>query len=283
MVNIPQNNSITTILAMGDSFMDTGNNNHRQSLIKADFPPYGKDFLGRKSTGRFTNNRTLSDYIAGNLGVKEYLPAYLDTSIQDNDLISGVSFASGGSGYDNLTSKIVNVIPLSVQLEMFKEYIGKFKKIVGEEEANQMIKKGVYLVSSSSNDWAISYTAVPIRRLQYNVTGYAYLLANNARVFFEELYKLGARKIVVFGTPYIGCFPLARTFLGGLITCSDMLNKEAETFNKMLKSQLEYLQSSLPQSTFCYVDYFNISRELIVNHLQYGMHYIQYYFSTWKL
>nr|KAJ0203533.1 hypothetical protein LSAT_V11C500240040 [Lactuca sativa] len=106
---------------------------------------------------------------------------------------------------------------------------------------------------------------------------------NAAINILKELYKLGARKIVVFGTPYIGCFPLARTFLGGLITCSDMLNKEAETFNKMLKSQLEYLQSSLPQSTFCYVDYFNISRELIVNHLQYGMHYIQYYFSTWKL
>ncbi|KAL7597688.1 hypothetical protein Lser_V15G22207 [Lactuca serriola] len=271
MVNIPKHDSVEAVWAFGDSFFDSGNNNFLNTLIKADFPPYGKDFMGGVSSGRFTNDRTISDYIVKKLGVKDYLPAYLDPYIREKDLPTGVCFASAGSGYDGVTSQIQNVMPLSIQLEMFKEYIWKLNRIVGEEAAKHIIKNGVYLVSSSSNDWSISYGLVPVRRLQYNATDYANLLAKNARMFFEELYKLGARKLVVFGTPYIGCFPLMRTVFGGVRrNCVNMFNEDAETFNKMLKSQLEYLRSSLPHSTICYVDYFNLSREIIQNHLQYG-------------
>lgn len=41
------------------------------------------------------------------LGIKEYLPAYLDPDLQENDLLTGVNFASSGSGFDPLTSTIV--------------------------------------------------------------------------------------------------------------------------------------------------------------------------------
>lgn len=40
------------------------------------------------------------------LGIKELLPAYLDPTLQAEDLITGVNFASGGAGYDPLTSEI---------------------------------------------------------------------------------------------------------------------------------------------------------------------------------
>ena len=38
------------------------------------------------------------------LGIKELLPAYRDPTLQPKDLLSGVNFASGGAGYDPLTS-----------------------------------------------------------------------------------------------------------------------------------------------------------------------------------
>jgi hypothetical protein len=43
--------------------------------------------------------------LADDLGVKDLLPAYLDPNLQPQDLITGVCFASGGAGYDPLTSK----------------------------------------------------------------------------------------------------------------------------------------------------------------------------------
>ena len=51
-------------------------------------------------------------FSAAKFGVKELLPPYLDPKLQPQDLLTGVSFASGGSGYDPLTSKIaVNNCP----------------------------------------------------------------------------------------------------------------------------------------------------------------------------
>ena len=41
------------------------------------------------------------------LGIKDLLPPYLDPNLQDSDLITGVNFASAGSGLDNRTSKIL--------------------------------------------------------------------------------------------------------------------------------------------------------------------------------
>lgn len=44
---------------------------------------------------------------AEELGIKELLPAYLDPNLKLTDLPTGVCFASGASGYDPLTPKIV--------------------------------------------------------------------------------------------------------------------------------------------------------------------------------
>lgn len=43
---------------------------------------------------------------AAYLGVKELVPPYLDQALGTADLITGVCFASAGSGYDPFTAKI---------------------------------------------------------------------------------------------------------------------------------------------------------------------------------
>jgi len=50
------------------------------------------------------NNKCIF-FSASKFGVKKLLPAYLDPNLQLQDLLTGVSFASGGAGYDPLTSK----------------------------------------------------------------------------------------------------------------------------------------------------------------------------------
>uniref|UniRef100_A0A452YAV2 Uncharacterized protein n=1 Tax=Aegilops tauschii subsp. strangulata TaxID=200361 RepID=A0A452YAV2_AEGTS len=37
---------------------------------------------------------------AARMGLKQYVPAYLGTELSDSDLLTGVSFASGGCGFD---------------------------------------------------------------------------------------------------------------------------------------------------------------------------------------
>ncbi|KAJ0702233.1 hypothetical protein HanPI659440_Chr14g0527061 [Helianthus annuus] len=70
---------------------------------------------------------------------------------------------------------------------MFKEYIVKLKGIVGEKEANDTIEESLYLVSWSSNDWGISYTALPIRAVQYDVPTYASFLVKKATEFIQVM------------------------------------------------------------------------------------------------
>lgn len=47
---------------------------------------------------------------ASKLGVKELLPAYLDPNLESQDLLTGVSFASGGAGYDPITSETAVIL-----------------------------------------------------------------------------------------------------------------------------------------------------------------------------
>ena len=131
----------STVLFFGDSYVDPGNNNVIPTLIKSNFPPYGTNFppYGRNPTGRFSDGKILPDYLgkhythavtniynsfypdrlylnfmlliryysnkysAARVGIKELLPVYLDPKLQEQDLITGVSFTSSGAGLDNLT------------------------------------------------------------------------------------------------------------------------------------------------------------------------------------
>lgn len=53
---------VPAMFIFGDSVVDAGNNNHLYTIIKADFPPYGRDFENHKPTGRFCNGKLASDF-----------------------------------------------------------------------------------------------------------------------------------------------------------------------------------------------------------------------------
>lgn len=46
----------------GDSVVDVGNNNNLTTLIKANFLPYGRDFVTHRPTGRFCNGKLATDF-----------------------------------------------------------------------------------------------------------------------------------------------------------------------------------------------------------------------------
>ncbi|KAL8240082.1 hypothetical protein R6Q59_013437 [Mikania micrantha] len=271
-ITLPENVTMPAVIAFGDSIVDQGANNNLKTLIKANFLPYGKDFLDGKPTGRFTNNKTPADMIVEELGIKELMPAYLDPSIDDKEYLTGVSFASGGSGYDPQTPKIVAVFSFVDQLKQFKEYIQKLKDLVGEERTQYILANSLFIVVAGSDDLANTYFTIGIRRLQYDVATYADLLVSSASNFIKDIYELGARKIGVFGAPPIGCLPSQRTLNGGgLRLCVEEYNQAAQLYNNKLQPEIEYLNSTLARSRIVFIDIYNPLLAIIENPLQYGL------------
>ena len=56
-------NNIPALFLFGDSIADTGNNNWLFTLARADFYPYGKNFVDRVPTGRFCDGLLAVDYL----------------------------------------------------------------------------------------------------------------------------------------------------------------------------------------------------------------------------
>ncbi|KAL8216478.1 hypothetical protein R6Q57_023315 [Mikania cordata] len=266
---IPQKNIfVSALFVFGDSFVDQGNNNYINALAKANFFPYGKDFLGKIPTGRFSNGKTLSDFIADALGVKDYLPASLDPSINDKERQTGVSFASAGSGFDQLTTTETYAISMSSQLDMFKANIRKLEGNIGAKNANNVITNSVVVVVAGNNDLLLAF---PLRRLQYDVSAYSNMLVKLVLNFTQEIYTLGVRRIVVFSAPPIGCLPAVRTLAGGpQRTCVDTENNLAQFFNNILRQELQFWTTSLPQSRVAFIEYYNTLINIVENPHKYG-------------
>ncbi|OIT03686.1 PREDICTED: GDSL esterase/lipase EXL3-like [Nicotiana attenuata] len=279
-VKLPPNVVVKAVYAFGDSIVDQGNNNNIVTTpVKCNFPPYGKDFMGGMPTGRFSNAKTPPDMIAKELGLKELIPAYLDPNLKVEDLKTGVSFASGGSGYDPRTSTINSAIPLSAQLNHFKEYIGKLKELVGEEEGNYILNNSLFILVAGSVDIAGltgSYYEDVIRQKLYDIDSYTSLLASYAFDFVQELYKLGARNIAFLGVPPLGCVPAQRTLAGGPTRmCAEEYNQASELANTKFSIAIDSLHKKFPQYKLVFIDVYNSILDCIVNPQKYGLEEVQ--------
>ncbi|XP_057468673.1 GDSL esterase/lipase EXL3-like [Actinidia eriantha] len=271
LITLPPNVTIPAVIMFGDSIVDTGNNNNLKTIFKVNYPPYGKDFEGGIPTGRFSNGKVPSDLFVEELGIKELLPAYLDPNLQTEDLKTGVNFASGGAGFDPLTSALAEVISLSDQIELFKEYVARLKGVVGEARTRTIVADSIYVVVAGSNDITNTYFNNPIRKLHFDVPSYTDLMVTSASSFVEDLYGLGARRIGVFGIPPIGCVPSQRTLVGGLQrNCVENYNEAAKLFNTKMALKLNSFNFNLPNARMVYIDTYNLPLDLIRNPNKYG-------------
>ncbi|KAL3519912.1 hypothetical protein ACH5RR_018061 [Cinchona calisaya] len=261
-------NSVSAVFVFGDSTADPGNNNYVTTTFKSDFPPYGRDFVNHIPTGRFTNGKLASDFIAKYLGIKEFVPPYLDPNLRIEELMSGVSFASAGSGFDPLTPQIGNVISMSKQLEYFKEYQSKVAAAIGQEKTKEVITNALFLVSAGTNDFVVNYFTIPIRRKNYTISAYTDFCLQNVQQFIQDLWDLGARRIGVVGLPPMGCLPLVITlYSDSALTkrgCIDTFSSIAQDFNQKLQIQLNATQIRLADngSRIAYLDVYGPLEEI---------------------
>ncbi|PNX73739.1 GDSL esterase/lipase [Trifolium pratense] len=180
----------SSILVFGDSTVDTGNNNYIKTLAKGNHLPYGRDFPNHVPTGRFSNGKLAIDFLASTMNLKDTVPPFLDPNLSNEELLTGVSFASGGSGFDDLTIALSGAISISKQIEYFKNYVTKVKSIVGEKEAKNRLGNALVIISAGTNDFLFNFYDIPTRRLEFNISGYQDYIQSKLQIFIEGVEVL---------------------------------------------------------------------------------------------
>ncbi|KAM0826626.1 hypothetical protein ACQ4PT_068760 [Festuca glaucescens] len=263
--------TVTALVVFGDSIVDPGNNNAISTIVKANFPPYGHDFgQDHRPTGRFCNGRIPTDFIASKLGLKELLPAYLSPNLTKHDLLTGVSFASGGTGYDPLTAQLASVISMTDQLRMFDEFKQKVRSAGGEAALTAILTKGVFAVCAGSDDVANTYFTMRARS-DYSHASYADLMVSHASAFLDGLLAAGARRVAIISMPPIGCVPSQRTLSGGLHrSCSEGHNEIATMVNAGMTQSVAQLRTKYPGARLVLMDIYGFLLDMMVRPAGYG-------------
>lgn len=238
---------VPALFIFGDSTVDVGNNNYLFTLVKSNFPPYGRDFDTHNPTGRFSDGRLATDYVAETLGFTSFPPAYLSSQASGRNLLTGVNFASGASGiYDN-TAQRYNAISMTQQLQYFRQYQSKVERSVGRANASSIVSKALYVVSAGASDFVQNYYISPDLMRQFTVPQFVEFLMQKFSAFAKGLYQLGARRVGVTSLPPLGCLPAAITLFGhGENVCVNRLNSDSQHYNNRLKATVNSLAKTLP-------------------------------------
>ncbi|PNY10851.1 GDSL esterase/lipase 5-like protein [Trifolium pratense] len=202
-------NDITNnaLFIFGDSTVDSGNNNFIDTIPenKADYKPYGQNGVFHEPTGRFSDGRVITDFIA-EYAKLPLLPPFLEPCI---DYSNGVNFASGGAGVLAETNQGL-VIDLPTQLRNFEEVRKSLSEKLGEQKANELISEAVYFISIGSNDYMSGYLGNPKMQEKYNPEQYVGIVIGNLTQAIQTLYEKGARKFGFLSLSPLGCLPALR-------------------------------------------------------------------------
>ncbi|GFY91916.1 GDSL-like Lipase/Acylhydrolase superfamily protein [Actinidia rufa] len=246
MRQIAAKNNVTCILVFGDSSVDPGNNNRIPLAPKSNFPPYGKDLFRGHPTGRFTNGRLATDFIAEAFGYTNIIRGFLDSNMEKVDLLHGVSFASAGSGYDELTTN----------LSYLRHYKIHLRELVGEVKAEEIIRNAIFVISMGTNDFLQNYFTETTRRKQFTVDQYQNYLISSMFRAVKAMHYLGARRLAIVGVPPFGCMPIVET-LDDESQCDDEYNQVAFSFNSKIKQTLVTLKATLGIQN-AYIDIYSV-------------------------
>lgn len=98
-------------------------------------------------------------------------------------------------------------------------------------------------------------------------------------LMIQQLYELGARKVIVTGVGQIGCIPyqLAR-YNGNSSRCNEKINQAISLFNSgLLKLTQSFNNGQLPGAKFVYLDSYKSTNDFYLNASSYGNFLISFF------
>ncbi|KAL6961927.1 hypothetical protein U1Q18_036887 [Sarracenia purpurea var. burkii] len=266
---------VPCLFIFGDSLVDNGNNNGILTLSRANYRPYGIDFpLG--TTGRFTNGRTYVDALAQLLGFPNYIPAY--ARIRGPAILRGANYASGAAGIRNETgNNLGDHISMEQQVGNFGRTVEEMRRYFrGDSVAlSTYLSRCIIFSGIGSNDYLNNYfmPSYYSTSSDYTPNSFAASLLQDYSRQLMEMYRLGARKIIVAAVGQIGCIPyeLARYNNGSGNRCNENINNVITIFNSGLRRLVDRFNSGqFPGAKFVFLDSYQSSKDLVTNATSYG-------------
>ncbi|TKY61147.1 GDSL esterase/lipase 1 [Spatholobus suberectus] len=256
------------LFVFGDSLFDVGNNNYINTTAdnQANYSPYGETFF-KYPTGRFSDGRVLPDFIAEYAKLPQIQP-YLFPGYQR--YVDGVNFASAGAGALVETHQGL-VIDLKTQLSYFKKVSKVLRQELGDVETRTLLAKAVYLINIGSNDYIISLSENSSVFTSHTVEKYVDMVVGNLTTVMKGIHKTGGRKFGVLNQPALGCIPLVKALVNGSKgSCVEEASALGKLHNSVLSVELQKLKKQLKGFKYSYIDFFNLTFDLINNPSKYG-------------
>ncbi|KAJ0237944.1 GDSL esterase/lipase [Hirschfeldia incana] len=243
------------LYVIGDSLVDSGNNNNLSTPVKSNFAPYGSDFEGGKPTGRFSNGKTIADYIAIYYGLP-LAPAYMGLSEeQKNNISTGINYASASCGiFPDTGKRLGDCLSLRAQVDLFNKTINNNlkKKFKTKSELTKHLAGSLFMTAIGINDYVFYYNTTTT-----DPNEFANKLLHEFLIQIQRLHGLGARKFFVNNLKPLGCYPniIAKTVPLG--SCDEKYNLAVANYNAKLRKSLTHLKEKFSDTSFLYSDYFN--------------------------
>ncbi|KAK9063706.1 hypothetical protein SSX86_017578 [Deinandra increscens subsp. villosa] len=261
---------VKSVFVFGDSLFDPGNNRYiKNCTLQANFRPYGSSFF-HHPTGRFTNGRTVADFIAQFLGIKfqrpyqELVHRILPMRHHHKRLLhNGLNFASAGSGLLRDTNKDAKVTPIQVQLQQFQSLIAQ-----NHIHKNQT-SKSLFFIGSGGND-VFTYFVYPGAS---KMTPRTYVRAMLREMVHTtgKIYKNGGRRFAFFSIGPMGCIPGRVLIRGASLTqCTHKMDLMVKYYNAGLKRFVSKIPRLFPGAIGVYAAVFDTANKYLDNPKIYG-------------
>ncbi|CAO2824065.1 unnamed protein product [Amaranthus hypochondriacus] len=227
--------TVKKLFVFGDSYADTGNT--RIAIGQAWKQPYGFSFPGKPS-GRFSDGRVLTDFLARSLGTRTPL-AYKFRKFARQNLKYGMNFAYGGTGVFDTKAPYPNI---TTQIDLFQTLL--------HENAFDL-QNSIAHFSLVGNDYSF-YLAKggSAQGLQTFIPK----VVNELVVDIVRVYNLGVKKISVTSLQPLGCVPSIVHF--PFQQCNDTYN-QAVAFHNLLLQQAISKFNNQTNSSIVLIDLYN--------------------------
>ncbi|XP_019187158.1 PREDICTED: GDSL esterase/lipase At5g03610-like isoform X2 [Ipomoea nil] len=230
----------TKLFVFGDSYADTGNNG--RSVAFSWKQPYGITFPGKPS-GRFSDGRVLTDFIARFLGVKSPIP-YKWMKYAPRRLQYGVNFAFGGTGVFDTPFPAPN---MNTQIDFLHKLIND------SVYTNTDLQSSMALVTLAGNDYA---TYLIKNGTNEGLSAYISTVVNKLAANMKRLHDLGVKKVSVTSLEPLGCLPRT-TVRSSFRQCNDTENMGVALHNSLLQETVARLNSQTADSPYFILDLFS--------------------------